>query len=295
MNKINKCVSVVIPSYNRASLLRKTIPTYCQDLVGEIIIIDDASTDNTENVIKNLQIEIPILRYKKLMKNSKQTFAKNQGIYMAKYPYIYFGDDDSIIVSNTIEYLLETMKYFNADAVGARALYMEKENDINNINEFIYSKRKEANSVDEIFTIKNFNDIVFDWIVNNPIEVPFCHACALVKTEVAKEILFDIGYRGNAYREETDFFTRMTKKGYKIFYDSRGIQINLPKYNKNNIIRNNLKLYFYNINNTFRYFNINYEYLKKKYKLKDKLSIFKLKYCINVSIYYIKKAINKIL
>lgn len=293
MNKKEKCVSVVIPSYNRASLLKKTIPSYWQDLVGEIIVIDDASNDNTEEVIKDLQSNIPILKYKKLSQNRKQTFAKNEGIHMAIYPYIYFGDDDSIIVSNTINYLMETMRHYKADAVGARALYMGKNDDISTIDKFIYSTNKNAKSDSEIFTIKDFDNIVFDWIVKKPIEVPFCHACALVKTEIAKKILFNIEYRGNAYREETDFFTRMTKKGYKIFYDSRGIQINLPKKNKN-IIKNAFKTYFYNINNTFKYFNSNYAFLKEKYNLKDGLKIFKLKYFIKVSVHYLNKIINKI-
>ena len=46
MNK--KLVSVVIPSYNRGFILEKTIPSYYQKEVGEIIIIDDASVDDTE-------------------------------------------------------------------------------------------------------------------------------------------------------------------------------------------------------------------------------------------------------
>ena len=75
-----KLVSVIIPSYNRGFILEKTIPSYCQKNVGEIIIIDDASTDNTEEVIKKIQKTISILKYIKLTKNRKQTYAKNKGI-----------------------------------------------------------------------------------------------------------------------------------------------------------------------------------------------------------------------
>ena len=46
-------VSVIIPSFNRAHLLPTVIPSYNQHYVSEIII-DDKSTDNTEEMVKEL-------------------------------------------------------------------------------------------------------------------------------------------------------------------------------------------------------------------------------------------------
>ena len=51
------CISVIIPSYNRAHLLQTTIPTYFQEGVGEVIIIDDCSTDNTQEIINKMSVE----------------------------------------------------------------------------------------------------------------------------------------------------------------------------------------------------------------------------------------------
>ena len=90
-----KTVTVVIPSYNRAKILPKTIPTYLQPDVNELIIIDDCSSDNTEQVVKKLQKKYPIIKYFRNEVNSKQTFSKNVGIKNATCDYIYFGDDDS--------------------------------------------------------------------------------------------------------------------------------------------------------------------------------------------------------
>ena len=67
-----KTVTVVIPSYNRAKILPKTIPTYLQPDVNELIIIDDCSSDNTEQVVKKLQKKYPIIKYFRNEVNSKQ-------------------------------------------------------------------------------------------------------------------------------------------------------------------------------------------------------------------------------
>ena len=56
-------VSVVLPSFNRARLLPITIPTYFQEDVSEVILVDDCSSDNTAEVVKELQTRFPPLRY----------------------------------------------------------------------------------------------------------------------------------------------------------------------------------------------------------------------------------------
>ena len=60
---MEKKVSVVIPSYNRGYILEKTIPSYLQDEVAELILVDDASTDDTPTVVKRLQEKFPIKIY----------------------------------------------------------------------------------------------------------------------------------------------------------------------------------------------------------------------------------------
>lgn len=63
------CVSVVVPSHNRASILAETIPTYLQDGVAELILVDDASTDDTPEVVAGLMREHSQIRYYRNEKN----------------------------------------------------------------------------------------------------------------------------------------------------------------------------------------------------------------------------------
>lgn len=263
-----KCVSVVIPSYNRAHLLPYTIPSYVQDLVGEIIIVDDCSTDNTSAVIRQLQEKYPFIRYFRMPHNSKQTAAKNEGIKHAKYPLIYLGDDDSFITPDTIQQLYNTLITYDADVVGAKALYMHNQKELEHMNKFILQNSRQVKSISDALDINKLFYINFDFDCDFPQPVPFCPACALVKREIFDFIHFDVCYKGNAFREETDLFTRVSAAGYSMYYDSSAVQINLPRnmiLRKNFILQHKLKAAFYEFWNTYKYLRKNENFLQNYY------------------------------
>lgn len=81
-------VSVVLPSFNRARLLPITIPTYFQEDVSEVILVDDCSSDNTAEVVKELQTRFPTLRYFRNEVNSKQPYIKM--LLLAKFSQSIF-------------------------------------------------------------------------------------------------------------------------------------------------------------------------------------------------------------
>ena len=221
-------VSVVLPSFNRARLLPITIPTYFQEDVSEVILVDDCSSDNTAEVVKELQTRFPTLRYFRNEVNSKQPYTQNVAIRKVQSEYIYFGDDDSVLYPGSIRNLLNVMREKNADIVGGRALALFFPEQIDELDEFLSHYRNriatEANQIVDLSTLSTN----FTYTVKEPIRVPFCHASCLCKTQVAREMQFDVKIEGNAYREETDFLIRATLAGYTIYYTSSANQINLP-------------------------------------------------------------------
>lgn len=221
-------VSVVLPSFNRARLLPITIPTYFQEDVSEVILVDDCSSDNTAEVVKELQTRFPTLRYFRNEVNSKQPYTQNVAISKVQSEYIYFGDDDSVLYPGSIRNLLNVMREKNADIVGGRALALFFPEQIDELDEFLSHYRNriatEANQIVDLSTLSTN----FIYTVKEPIRVPFCHASCLCKTQVAREMQFDVKIEGNAYREETDFLIRATLAGYTIYYTSSANQINLP-------------------------------------------------------------------
>jgi glycosyltransferase involved in cell wall biosynthesis len=94
MENSSIAVSVVIPTYNRASLLGRAIKSVLEQTYQdfEIIVVDDASTDNTEEVVRNLRDRR--IRYLRHEKNRGGSAARNTGIRAAWGQYIAFQDSD---------------------------------------------------------------------------------------------------------------------------------------------------------------------------------------------------------
>lgn len=87
-------VSVIIPTHNRANLVARAIRSVLRQTYQnfEIIVVDDASTDNTKDVIKNFCDErISYIRQKV---NKGAPAARNRGIRAARGKYIAFLDSD---------------------------------------------------------------------------------------------------------------------------------------------------------------------------------------------------------
>ena len=87
-------VSVIIPTFNRAHLVSETIYSIIDQLhkPEEIIVVDDGSTDNTENELKKYGDKV---RYIKI-ENSGVCKARNVGVSMAKFDWIAFCDSDDL-------------------------------------------------------------------------------------------------------------------------------------------------------------------------------------------------------
>jgi glycosyltransferase involved in cell wall biosynthesis len=94
--------TVVIPTYNRADFISKSITSALaqrfQDF--EIIVVDDGSTDHTEEVVKSIKSD-KITYHKK--KNEERAVARNTGARLGKGKYVNFFDSDDLLYPNHLE------------------------------------------------------------------------------------------------------------------------------------------------------------------------------------------------
>ena len=87
-------ISVIIPTYNRAHIIEKSIKSVQRQTypVSEIIVVDDASVDSTEQVVRGL--DDGRIRYVRQEPNKGNAAARNLGVSCAKYDLIAFHDSD---------------------------------------------------------------------------------------------------------------------------------------------------------------------------------------------------------
>lgn len=105
--------SIITPTYNRSHLIGKGIESVINQSYDnwELIVIDDGSTDNTEEIVKSFDDER--LKYH-WQENQERSIARNNGIDKATGAWICFLDSDDYY---QIDYLDNLNKYINKSKI----------------------------------------------------------------------------------------------------------------------------------------------------------------------------------
>ena len=104
--------SIIIPTYNRADFIEKTINSVLNQTHKdfEIIVVDDGSTDNTREIVTDIKDE-RIHYYKK--ENEERAVARNFGARKAKGEYVNFLDSDDVALNNHLSTAFEFIENHN--------------------------------------------------------------------------------------------------------------------------------------------------------------------------------------
>ncbi len=108
-------ISVVIPAYNCSETIEMVLDSVCAqtrfDLIEEIIVINDGSTDDTDRVIRNYREKnksLPLIYVSQ--KNHGVSYTRNRAIYMAKGEWIALLDSDDLWKPKKIERQVDILK-----------------------------------------------------------------------------------------------------------------------------------------------------------------------------------------
>lgn len=108
-------VSVITASYNAGRFIEETIKSVLEQTYDnlELIIVDDCSTDNTEEIVKKyMKIDLRVKFYK-LEKNSGAAVVRNTALEKAKGRFIAFLDSDDVWDRDKLEKQINFMKNNN--------------------------------------------------------------------------------------------------------------------------------------------------------------------------------------
>ena len=104
MQSMNELVSIIMPSYNTANYISESIKSVQAQGYSnwKLIIVDDCSTDNTDDIVKPFLIDSRI-RYLKNERNSGAAVSRNRALREAKGRWIAFLDSDDLWVPEKLE------------------------------------------------------------------------------------------------------------------------------------------------------------------------------------------------
>ncbi|PIU17946.1 MAG: hypothetical protein COT18_11580 [Elusimicrobia bacterium CG08_land_8_20_14_0_20_59_10] len=189
-------ISIIIPAFNAEKTISKTLKSVLASsfLDFELIVVDDGSTDNTQNAVSGFTV-----RLIKLGSRSGCAFARNAGAKEARGEVLLFLDSDVCVRGDTVQKMLETLRESRADA--AVAIYSQESLDqgffqsFKALHNYSYSKFPEP-QISEHTVFSTF--------------------CAMIRKDLFMELGgFDITYKSNDV-EDYELGYRIVDRGYKL-------------------------------------------------------------------------------
>lgn len=131
-------ISVIIPLYNKENCIERTIKSVLNQSFREfeLIIVDDGSTDKSAEIVNSISDKRIRYAYKQ---NGGVSSARNYGVQIAKYDWIFFLDADDILLDNAFRSLVECAEFYSDVQVIVGGCIIQNGNDKNAI---VPSKKK---------------------------------------------------------------------------------------------------------------------------------------------------------
>ena len=199
-------VSVVTPNYNGERFLKAFFESLNgeSEHIGEVIIIDNGSKDNSLEFIRNNSFDFPVIVIEN-PENRGFAPAVNQGILKAKYEYIFSLNNDTEVKKGSIKHMVDLISS-RQDIFSVQAKMLQYDN-----KDLIDDVGDEYNLL--AWTKKTGENHPSDEYVEVGEIFSSCAGAALYKKSLLEELgMFDDKYF--AYMEDVDLAIRSKINGY---------------------------------------------------------------------------------
>ena len=215
-------LSIIVVSWNVKDLLEKCLESifkYIKNIDFEVIVVDNASKDGSVSMVKEKFDQVKLIDNKKNLGFAK---ANNQGMEMAQGKYILVLNDDTRLVDNSLEKLVELMEE-NKDWAIAGCKLLNKDKSLQE------SVRRFPKFLDQLLILLKLHHLpLFKKYLNNYLVKDFDYMKFSEVDQIMgalmmmrKSVIDKIGKFDEKYFywfEEVDLCKRAEDKGLKVVY-----------------------------------------------------------------------------
>jgi GT2 family glycosyltransferase len=233
-------VSIIIPVFNEVnytrSCLDELLKTLPHNFRGEILIIDDASSDNTPQVLETYASADNRIKLLRNLENAGFIESCNHAAEKASGEILVFLNNDTLPKPGWLPPLLRVLREKpDAGAVGGKLIYPD-------------GTLQEAGGV--IFSDgSGCNFGKYDKAANAPLysflrEVDYCSGALLatIRKLFLEQGGFDVRFKP-AYYEDVDYCFRLRAKGYRVYYQPESVVIHFEGASSGTDITAGIKRY----------------------------------------------------
>lgn len=208
-------ISIIIPVYNTAPYLAECLESVCSQTLSdiEIICINDGSTDNSLQILKDFETKDPRITIVD-QKNAGVSAARNGGLKVATGKYVGFVDSDDTLKATYLEVLYEAAQRYRTDLVIAqptehhvfksKQLYIENQIKSNFLPIFF-----SHDSLNAVWNRLYLNAIIKENNLRFPVGKTHAEDAEFnIRYLIHTQRLFVLDYSGYHYRETPNSATR---------------------------------------------------------------------------------------
>jgi glycosyltransferase involved in cell wall biosynthesis len=228
-------VSIIIPVYNTASYLEICLQSVQKQTYKniEVIIINDGSTDDSEQIIKRYIDKDRRFKYYS-QSNKGLGYTRNKGIALSKGEYVFFLDSDDCIHENAISSLVLAIKQPEVDFAVGKVLRFNSE------RKYVPIRHLEFNLYNQniVTTIQEHSELIQDSIACNKLwkkEFIFKHQLSFEVGKYYEDLFFTLKAailaKKIAVIDKTVYYWRVRNEGESITQQQMKLKNTIDRLN----------------------------------------------------------------